>query len=88
MVATDIDKVNGYVIRRLHSPDRLKTYGYITVKHHDTGAVDEVKDHPNLTAARIYAGAPPAKSTSTPAKTSYAQNRKGYRADNQKVTKK
>ena len=85
MSIRDIDRVNGRVIRKLVSPTGDKSFGYLSGRPIDSlGNLTDVEKHATLTEARVFCGAPavarnPFKETAP--KSSYAQNRKGYKAD-------
>jgi len=85
MAFTDIDRVNGYTIRKMHSPDKTKSFGFIVGKKDEEGnLLEKLSDRPvsTLTEARKLAGFDPKPSAvQTPPKSAHPQNRKGYRAD-------
>jgi hypothetical protein len=86
MAYQNIDRVNGRIIRKLISPDRSKSFGFISGKPADptqpNGNLLEVERHSCLTEARSFCGFQPAQvATPTLPKSAYAQNRKGYKAD-------
>lgn len=56
MSHTDVDRVNGKVIRKLHSPKRDKTFGYLLLELGSNGDVLDLQEFSNLTEARKAAG--------------------------------
>lgn len=82
MAYTDIDCVNGRTIRKLHSPNKAKVFGYLSgIKNPETKDLTEVQKHDNLTAARIACGFVVKETPKTLPKSAYAQNRKGFHAN-------
>ena len=79
MAATNVDKVNGRTIRKLHSPDKAKCFGYISGIADERDNLSNVEQHANLTAARNFCGFENKVANDlTAPKSSYAQNQKGY----------
>lgn len=79
MSYTDVDRVNGRTIRKLHSPDKTKTFGFLSgVKDPATNNLSEVVKHGTMTEAREYCGFRHNGVKFTAPKSSYAQNRPGY----------
>lgn len=79
MSFTDVDRVNGRTIRKLHSPDKLKCFGYLSGIRDDKNNLSEVAKHGTLTEARNFCGFQcPDTGKKTAPKSSYAQNRPGY----------
>lgn len=89
MAHTDIENCNGRVIRKLHSPDGKRVFGYVTFPiGYDGTDISKVTDHTTLGDARDACGFEaklPAFITAP--KSSYAQNQKNYRADSAKGKK-
>lgn len=57
MSFTDLDRVNGRTIRKIHSPDKTKTFGFLSgIKDAVTGNLSEVEKHGTLTEARNFCG--------------------------------
>lgn len=80
MAHTDIDKINRFVIRLLHSPDKSKKFGYLTLPvDYDGKQPGLVQRHSTLTGARNWLGAPPAATSKTKPKLAHPENQKGYR---------
>lgn len=89
MAHSDIDHVNGFTIRKLHSPDKTKVFGYLTGVADANGDMSGVKRFETLEEAREECGFEnklPAFVTAP--KSDNPQNRKGYRADSGKSAKK
>ncbi len=79
MAHTDIDRVNGITIRKLHSTDKTKTFGYICgVKNEAGNLIDPTSPVGTLTEARKLCGFVNKPSTATLPKKSYPQNQPGY----------
>lgn len=81
MAHTDIDKVNGFVIRKLHSPDKSKSFGFLTVPIGYNGEdISLIGRFDTLTAARNACGfeTKPAATLTAP-KSAYAQCQKGFK---------
>lgn len=78
MAYTDIDRVNGRTIRKLHSPDKSSTFGFLSGVRDTAGNLSEVQKHGNLTEARAFCGFEVKPGKMTIPKSAYAQNRAGY----------
>jgi hypothetical protein len=80
MAYTDIDRVNGRTIRKLHSPDKSKSFGLISGVKDDEGNLSEIEKHGTLTEARNFCGFRhnPAKLKTTAPKSANPQNCAGY----------
>lgn len=84
MSFTNVDKVNGWVIRKLHSPDKAKDFGYISFKPGADGLpVEPPMEHATLTEARKAHGFVVKFDVNkiTEPKSAYPQNQKGYRGN-------
>lgn len=87
MAFTDVDRVNGLAIRKLHSPDKTKVFGYILGKKDKEGNIESPQKAGSLTAARNMAGFKHSEkhleeiALASMPKSTNPQNRPGYRAD-------
>lgn len=78
MAVTDVDKVNGFTIRKLHSADKSKSFGYISGTKDEHGNLTEVVEHGSLTEARTFRGFVHGDVPKTLPRSTYKQNQKGY----------
>lgn len=87
MSYTDIDRVNGRTIRKLHSPDKTKTFGFLSGIKNERNDLTDRKSHENLTEAREYCGFKHDEkhleklALANMPKMANAQNKPGFRAD-------
>lgn len=82
MSFTDLDRVNGRTIRKLHSPDKMQTFGYLSGVKDENNNLSEVAKHSSLTEAREFCGFKHDEKhlarTMTAPKHMHKQNVKGY----------
>lgn len=84
MAYTNVDRVNGRTIRKLHSPDKSQCFGYLSGVRDNNDNLSDVQKHDNLTEARNACGFKHSdehamrNALKNRPKSSYAQNRAGY----------
>lgn len=94
MSYADVDKVNGLTIRKLHSPDKTKSFGYLVGVKDENNNILSPQKADTLTGARIIAGFKHSEkhlekiAEASPPKASSDQNRPGYRADSTAAKKR
>lgn len=85
MAFSDIDKVNGRTIRKLHHKnDKRQVFGYLSGVIDDKGNLHELQKHDSLTEARTACGFKHEVIKTTLPKSAYKQNQKGYDPHNTK----
>jgi hypothetical protein len=82
MAFTQVDKIGDKIIRKLHSQDKSKTFGFLTLPvDYDGKDPSQVKQHATLAHAREHLGFTPKiqdVAFLTKPKSAYVQNQPGY----------